>query len=134
MRRRRRGRTEEDGHRLVANRLHAAKIGEKPHIAKKNSKVGCIINCNTGYICNQPKKLERLCIDGNDERIRGLLHCKKAALHWRRLSKTRSYAAQYKNRLLGQGVISESVDHALRFDLPLMRKFARNQEGLSEDS
>ena len=114
MRRRKRGWTGEDGHRLVANRLHAAKIGEKPHIAKKNSNSFALTEATRGSGV--------------------LLHCKKAALRWHRLGKTRSYATQHKNRLLGRGVISDSVDHALRFDLPLMRKFVRKQEGLSEDS
>lgn len=43
-----------------------------------------------------------------------------------RLGKTHSYATQYKNRLLGQGVISESGDRTLRFDLPLMKDYVRD--------
>lgn len=49
-----------------------------------------------------------------------------------RLGKTNSYAIQYKNRLLGQGVISEGPGHALRFDLPLMRSYVRRQEDFGE--
>lgn len=39
-----------------------------------------------------------------------------------RLGKTHSYATQYKNRLLGQGVIEEAPD-GIRFQLPLMRAY-----------
>ena len=39
------------------------------------------------------------------------------------LGKTQSYATQYKNRLLGQGVIGESSNRTLRFDLPQMKNY-----------
>lgn len=39
-----------------------------------------------------------------------------------RLGKTHSYATQYKNRLLGQGVIEEAPE-GIRFQLPLMRAY-----------
>ena len=45
------------------------------------------------------------------------------------LKKTNSYATQYKNRLLGQGVISESVNRTLNFDLPLMKDYVRSFAG-----
>lgn len=44
-----------------------------------------------------------------------------------RLGKTSSYAIQYKNRLLGQGVIEETLD-GLRFQLPQMREYVTEIE------
>lgn len=41
----------------------------------------------------------------------------------RRLGKTHSYATQYKNRLLGQGIIEKTPDGGVRFQLPLMREY-----------
>ncbi len=41
----------------------------------------------------------------------------------RALGKSHSYATQYKNRLLGQGVIAAAANGTLRFDLPLMREY-----------
>ena len=42
------------------------------------------------------------------------------------LGKSHSYATQYKNRLLGQGVIGEESNQTLRFDLPLMKDYVRD--------
>ncbi len=42
-----------------------------------------------------------------------------------RLGKTNSYVTQYKNRLLGQGVIEEAAGK-IRFQLPLMREYVSN--------
>lgn len=41
----------------------------------------------------------------------------------KKMGKTNSYATQYKNRLLGQGVIEESGDGRLSFQMPLMREY-----------
>lgn len=43
-----------------------------------------------------------------------------------RIGKTHSYATQYKNRLLGQGVIEEAPG-GVRFQLPLMREYVADQ-------
>ena len=40
-----------------------------------------------------------------------------------RLGKTHSYATQYKNRLLGQGIIEEAPGGGVRFQLPLMKEY-----------
>lgn len=44
-----------------------------------------------------------------------------------RLEKTHSYATQYKNRLLGHGVIEEA-NGGVRFQLPLMREYVAEQQ------
>lgn len=41
----------------------------------------------------------------------------------KRLGKTNSYATQYKNRLLEQGLIEVSLDGKVRFSLPMLREF-----------
>lgn len=46
----------------------------------------------------------------------------------RRMGKSHSYATQYKNRLLGQGVIEET-SAGLVFQLPLMSEYVRQQRG-----
>ena len=40
-----------------------------------------------------------------------------------RMGRGNSYAAQYKRRLLDQGIIEESYDKRLSFSLPGMREF-----------
>lgn len=47
----------------------------------------------------------------------------------KRMGKAHSYATQYKNRLLGQGVIEETPA-GLSFQLPLMREYVTEVEGL----
>jgi hypothetical protein len=47
----------------------------------------------------------------------------------KRLGKTNSYAAQYKARLLGQGVIEETIDGKVKFQLPQMREFLSKVAG-----
>lgn len=43
------------------------------------------------------------------------------------LGKSASYALQYKNRLLGQGVIEEAAGGQLSFSLPLMREYVASR-------
>ncbi len=45
----------------------------------------------------------------------------------KQLGKTNSYALQYKNRLMSQGVLDEESNGHLRFSLPLMREYAKQQ-------
>lgn len=42
-----------------------------------------------------------------------------------KLGKTNSYALQYKNRLMSQGVIEEDFDGVLSFQMPLMEAFLK---------
>lgn len=42
-----------------------------------------------------------------------------------KMGKSNSYAIQYKNRLMGQGVIAEDFDGTLTFQMPLMESFLR---------
>lgn len=44
-----------------------------------------------------------------------------------RMGKSTSYATQYKNRLLGQGVIAQCPDGRVCFDLPLLREYAQTR-------
>lgn len=44
------------------------------------------------------------------------------------LGKSNSYAQQYKNRLLGQGVIEENVNDVLLFQMPLIEEFLKGQQ------
>ncbi len=44
-----------------------------------------------------------------------------------RMGKTHSYATQYKNRLLGHGIIEEAPG-GVRFQLPLMREYIADQQ------
>lgn len=46
------------------------------------------------------------------------------------MGKSASYATQYKNRLLGQGVIEEGLDGVLRFQMPLLADYVA---GLAQD-
>ncbi len=46
-----------------------------------------------------------------------------------KLGKTNSYALQYKNRLMSQGVIEEDFDGALSFQMPLMETFLKELSG-----
>ena len=49
--------------------------------------------------------------------------CSTVAEIGSRLGRGSSYAAQYKRRLLDQGVIEENYDKSVRFALPGMREF-----------
>lgn len=46
----------------------------------------------------------------------------------RRLDRSNSYATQYKNRLIEQGVIGVGGNGRIHFELPLMREFLSEQE------
>ncbi len=43
-----------------------------------------------------------------------------------KMGKTNSYALQYKNRLMSQGVIGEDFDGSLSFQMPLMESFLKD--------
>lgn len=43
-----------------------------------------------------------------------------------KMGKTNSYALQYKNRLMSQGVIEEDFDGSLSFQMPLMESFLKD--------